>query len=44
MLVLIDTNVVLDILERRDPFYDASNNVLSLCAFQKINGDSKCGS
>lgn len=38
MIVLIDTNIVLDILERRDPFYEASNNVLSLCASKKING------
>lgn len=38
MLVLIDTNIVLDILEKRAPFYEASNNVLSLCASKKING------
>jgi len=38
MRVLIDTNIVLDILEKRDPFYEASNHVLSLCASKKING------
>lgn len=38
MLVLIDTNIVLDILEKRDPFYEASNDVLSLCAAKKLDG------
>lgn len=38
MLVLIDTNVILDILEKRDPFYASSSEILSLCATKKING------
>ena len=38
MLVLIDTNIVLDILEKREPFYESSNEVLSLCASKKIKG------
>lgn len=38
MIVLIDTNVILDILEKRDPFYEASSEVLSLCAVRKIKG------
>ncbi len=38
MLVLIDANVILDILEERDPFYESSREVLSLCATRKING------
>lgn len=38
MLVLIDANVILDILEKREPFYEASSEVLSLCATRKING------
>lgn len=38
MLVLIDTNVVLDVLEKREPFYESSNDVLSLCASKKITG------
>ncbi len=25
LIVLVDTNIVLDILERRAPFYEASN-------------------
>lgn len=38
MLVLIDTNVILDVLEKREPFYESSNDVLSLCASKKIEG------
>lgn len=38
MLVLIDTNVILDMLEKREPFYESSNDVLSLCASKKIKG------
>lgn len=38
MLVLIDANVILDILEKRNPFYEASSEILSLCATKKING------
>ena len=37
MLVLIDTNV-LDVLEKREAFYESSNHVLSLCASKKISG------
>lgn len=38
MLVLIDTNVILDVLEKREAFYESSNHVLSLCASKKISG------
>ena len=38
MVVLIDTNVVLDILQKRESFYEASSEVLSLCASKKIYG------
>lgn len=38
MLVLIDTNVILDMLEKREPFYESSNDVLLLCASKKIKG------
>lgn len=38
MIVLIDTNIILDMLEKREPFYESSNNVLSLCASKKIKG------
>ena len=36
--VLIDTNIVLDILEKREPFYELSNEVLLCCASKKITG------
>ncbi len=28
MLILFDTNIILDILEKRQPFYEASKSVL----------------
>lgn len=31
MRLMIDTNVVLDVLVRRQPFYDSSKTILSLC-------------
>lgn len=36
--VLIDTNIILDILEKREPFYGSSNDVLLCCASKEING------
>lgn len=38
MTVLIDTNLILDVLEKRIPFYDSSNEVLTYCASGKIKG------
>lgn len=38
MIVLIDTNLILDVLEKRTPFYDASNAVLTYCAQNKADG------
>jgi len=38
MIVLIDTNVVLDYFIPRQPFMDISGNVLSLCVQQKYRG------
>ena len=38
MVVLIDTNIVLDVLERRSSFYDASLKVLTQCASGTIRG------
>ena len=38
MVVLIDTNIILDILEKRTPFYEASSKILSYCATGKIKG------
>lgn len=38
MLVLFDTNIILDILEKRLPFYNASRLVLEHCISGKIIG------
>ena len=38
MVILIDTNVILDNLIPRQPFADIANDVLSLCLQQKCNG------
>ena len=36
--VLLDINVILDVLQKREPYYEDSAEVLSLCADGKING------
>ena len=36
MKILIDTCVALDVLDKREPFFDSSKNVLALAAQQKI--------
>ncbi len=38
MTVLIDTNIILDILMKRIPFYETSNTVLSYCVSEKLKG------
>ena len=38
MVVLIDTNIILDVLEKRSGFYDASLEILTRCASGKIKG------
>ncbi len=38
MNVLIDTNVVLDVLQKREPFHEDSKEILSLCIQTKLNG------
>lgn len=38
MVVLIDTNIILDILEKHTPFYEYSSEVLSYCASGKLKG------
>ena len=38
MNVLIDTNIILDILQKREPFYNASNDVILHCAAGEITG------
>lgn len=38
MRVMIDTNVILDVLLQREPFFDASKAVLRLCEERKAQG------
>ncbi len=38
MVVLIDTNIILDVLEKRTPFYESSNKILFYCATGKVKG------
>jgi len=38
MKVLFDTNIVIDILKRREPYYENSNKILMLIADEKIEG------
>ncbi len=38
MVVLIDTNIILDVLQKREPFYKASDAVLMHCATKKAKG------
>lgn len=38
MLVLFDTNIVLDVLEKRSPFYDASKSALEKCVSGEVTG------
>lgn len=38
MVVLIDTNVLLDYLETREPYFEDAYRVLTLCAEEKVEG------
>lgn len=38
MVILVDTNVVLDVIAGREPFLTESRKVLELCARQEIKG------
>ena len=38
MKVLIDTNVLIDYISKREPFFDAANKVIMLCANDTISG------
>lgn len=38
MLVLFDTNIILDVLEKRLPFYDSSKSVLESCVYGDVTG------
>ncbi len=38
MRLMVDTNIILDVLLRRDGFFDQSRAVLSLCEDRKVQG------
>ncbi len=38
MRLMIDTNIFIDVLAKREPFYDASKQVLTLCEKGKVKG------
>jgi hypothetical protein len=38
MIVLVDTNVVFDVIEKRQPHYSASNQILCLCRRKALVG------
>lgn len=38
MIVLIDTNVLIDYLETREPYFEDAYHVLLLCAEEKVEG------
>ena len=38
MRLMIDTNIILDVLLEREPFYEDSKRILSLCESGKIYG------
>ena len=38
MRALIDTNVLMDFLVRREPFFDAANRLVSACAARRFDG------
>ena len=38
MRVLIDTNILLDALLGREPYFDNADKILKLCADKKIDG------
>lgn len=38
MRVLIDTNIMLDVLMGRQPYFDLADRIIRLCADQRIEG------
>lgn len=32
MVILVDTNIILDVLQKREPFYEDSEKILTKCA------------
>lgn len=38
MVILVDTNVVLDIIQGRQPYCEAATDIFTLCAMKKVSG------
>ena len=38
MVILVDTNIILDVIASREPFVTESRKILELCAKQEIKG------
>jgi predicted nucleic acid-binding protein len=38
MVILIDTNVILDVIQGRKPYCEAATDIFKLCATKKITG------
>ena len=38
MVILVDTNVIIDFLTTREPFFEASSNVIAKCASGELTG------
>lgn len=38
MIILVDTNIALDFLTMRQPFYNDARKVIRLCASEKVQG------
>lgn len=38
MVIFVDSNIVCDVLEKREPFFENSLNILKLCETKKVKG------
>lgn len=38
MRILLDTNILIDYISKRELFFDDANKIITLCANEKING------
>lgn len=38
MKVLIDTNILIDYISKREPYFEAADKIIMLCANEKLEG------
>lgn len=38
MVILVDTNIILDFLTMRQPYYDEARNIIRMCAEEQVEG------